>query len=74
MYSIFQKNLNIELITIHFNTIQNPSYIPGNFIYYDKKKIVQILKRLKDQLCTSEDAIAKFNELLRQYNPDSTTS
>ncbi|KAI5164951.1 hypothetical protein NEAUS04_2389 [Nematocida ausubeli] len=74
MYSIFQKNLNIELITIHFNTIQNPSYIPGNFIYYDKKKIVQILKRLKDQLCTSEDAIAKFNELLRQYNPNSTTS
>ncbi|KAI5167047.1 hypothetical protein NEAUS04_2640, partial [Nematocida ausubeli] len=33
----------------------------------------QALTEQKDQLCTSEDSIAKFDELIRRYKPDSTT-
>ncbi|EHY66363.1 hypothetical protein NERG_00002 [Nematocida ausubeli] len=64
----------IELIKTNFEAIQNPKYIPASLSYDSKKEIAEALTKLKDQVCTSEDSITKFNELLRQYNPDSTTS
>ncbi|EHY65299.1 hypothetical protein NERG_01745 [Nematocida ausubeli] len=73
MYLILQEGSNIELVKANFDAIQNPNYVLSAFEYNDKEKITQALTELKDQLCTIEDSIAKFDELMRQYNPDPTT-
>ncbi|KAI5141352.1 hypothetical protein NEAUS07_2774, partial [Nematocida ausubeli] len=68
MYLISQKNPNIELVKANFYAIQNSNHIPNNFRHCnDKEKITQALTEQKDQLCTSEDSIAKFDELIRGY-------
>ncbi|EHY66865.1 hypothetical protein NERG_00505 [Nematocida ausubeli] len=74
MYLILQETPNIELVKANFDAIQNPNYIPENFRYHNKQIFVQALTELKNQLCTSEDSIAKFDELMRQYKPNPTTS
>ncbi|KAI5164614.1 hypothetical protein NEAUS04_2340 [Nematocida ausubeli] len=74
MYLISQENPNIELVKANFDAIQNLNYISDNFRYYDKEKIFRILtEEQKELLCTSEDSITKFDELMRQYKPDPTT-
>ncbi|EHY65606.1 hypothetical protein NERG_01213 [Nematocida ausubeli] len=76
MYLILQEIPNIELIKENFDAIQNPNYVLPAFKGYSRMEITHIFTELKDQLCTSEDSIAKFDELMRQYAPDpnSTTS
>ncbi|KAI5164098.1 hypothetical protein NEAUS03_2431, partial [Nematocida ausubeli] len=69
MFLILENNPNIELIKANFDAIQNPSYNP-RFLTYYKNDITEALTELKDHLCTSEDSIAKFDELLHQYKPD----
>ncbi|EHY64367.1 hypothetical protein NERG_02590 [Nematocida ausubeli] len=74
MYLISQKNPNIELVKANFDAIQNPNHISNNFRHYnDKEKIFQALTEQKELLCTSEDSIAKFDEIIRRYKPDPTT-
>ncbi|KAI5162996.1 hypothetical protein NEAUS03_2169 [Nematocida ausubeli] len=73
MFLIIQKISNIELIKANFDAIQNPSYNP-HFLACYKQDIFQALTELKDQLCTSEDSTAKFYQLMRQHNPNPTTS
>ncbi|KAI5138939.1 hypothetical protein NEAUS06_2573, partial [Nematocida ausubeli] len=74
MYLISQKTPNIELVKDNFDAIQNPNHIPNNFRHYnDKEKIAEALTEQKELLCTSEDSIAKFDELIRRYKPDPTT-
>ncbi|KAI5160719.1 hypothetical protein NEAUS03_1310 [Nematocida ausubeli] len=74
MYLILQGTPNIELIKANFDAIQTPNYVLPTFKYYDKQDITQALTKQKDLLCTSEDSIAKFDELMRQYAPNPTTS
>ncbi|KAI5137673.1 hypothetical protein NEAUS06_2313 [Nematocida ausubeli] len=74
MYLILQEIQNIELIKANFDAIQNPNYVLPAFKGYSRMKITHIFTELKDQLCTSEDSIAKFDELIRRYKRGSTTS
>ncbi|KAI5137977.1 hypothetical protein NEAUS06_2386, partial [Nematocida ausubeli] len=74
IHLILNYNPNIELIKANFDAIQNPNYILHSFEDHNMQIFFQAFTKLKDHLCTSEDSIAKFDELMRRYNPDSTTS
>ncbi|KAI5137186.1 hypothetical protein NEAUS06_2137, partial [Nematocida ausubeli] len=72
LYLTSEESLNMELIKSNFNAIGTPNNsIMHAFTYDDKQKFIQMLQKLKEQLCSDKDSIAIFNNLIRLYSPSS---